>query len=208
MFEYIKNKFLKGNDHRNNERIAALNQKAQQLSLTQEYDLIDLYKMGFLKTFAIGQSITHVKAELVNLTNRDIRIKINPGTYFVSGGEHQNMVVRNQRKINLPANTTDDILVAASCINADRPIPTQQDRFQGLARVPDSLQRFLDHASHLDPMVVQAGVWAITDQYTERDIRNHLVNQDQFGISGSAISRGQIEEARRLLNDLNINHNL
>jgi len=208
MFDSIKNKLFRRKENLSKDQIDALNKKAQQLSPVQEYDLIDLYKMGFVKAFALGQSITHVKAELINISDRDIRIKINPGTYFVSGGNHQNMVVRNHRKITLPANTTDNILVAASCINADRPIPTQQDKFHGLDRVPDKLQRFLDHASHLDPMVVQAGVWAITDRYSENDIRSHLVNQDQFGTRGSAISRGQIEEARRVLNDLNIPHRL
>ena len=93
-------------------------------------------------------------------------------------------------------------------MNAEAPIPGERDRFYGVARVSDDLARFLEATTDVDPMVVQAGVWALTDGYSAQDVQSRLIARDQFGHTRQAVSDAQTAEAGRILDSLGIRHNL
>jgi hypothetical protein len=183
------------------ERLAKLNE-------SEEYDLIVLYQWGFVLARGTGQTITDIKAEVQNLTDKKLRVIIRPGTYFVSSGAHQNMVTRTEHRFRLYENATETVYVPASCINAESPIPGEHDRFHGVAKVSDNLTRFLERAGREDPMVIQAGVWALTDNYSQYEVQHKLMARSSRGDTRPAVSDEQVARARRILNELGIPNRL
>lgn len=158
-----------------------------ELNEDQEYDLVELWKYRVVLPKGTGQTITDIKAEIQNSTDKRLKVVIAPGTYFVSTGSHQNMVTRSDHRFTLPPQDTKRINVPASCINAELPIPSEEDMFHGVAKVSDQLVRFLENARGEDAMVVQAGVWALTDGYSGYQIQNKLVAQTPSGHRHSAV---------------------
>ena len=189
-------------------RIDRRTAKAAGLREDETYDLIFLHERGFVRARGTGQSITEIYGKVENLIRKKLKVVVNPGTYFLSSGSHQNMVTRTEYTFTLWPCSTQHLGIQASCINANRPIPGQSDRFYGVARVSDDLARFLEATQDTDPMVVQAGVWAITDGYSAHDVQTRLVAHDQYGNTRQAVSDAQIAEARRILDRLGINHKL
>ncbi|MGD1046998.1 MAG: hypothetical protein ABR936_16975 [Bacteroidota bacterium] len=193
---------------RKEKRIEQLTAKAVDLSEDQEYDLIFLYVKGFVRAMATGQSITEIYAEVENLIRKKLHVIVKPGTYFVSSGNHQNMVTRRDYSFTLFPCSSKRLNIDAACINASLAVPGKNDRFYGVRRVSDKLSKFLEASKNSDPMVVQAGVWALTDGYTANQVKTHLVARDQYGHTRQAVSDSHIEEARRILNNLSIHNNL
>ena len=181
MFRGMSNRLKQWKASRRERRIERLTARAADLSESQEYDLLFLHQKGFVRARATGQSITQIYGEVESLIRKTLRVVIKPGTYFVSSGNFQNMVTRSEYSFTLFPCSTKNVSINASCINAGRPIPTEKNRFYGVRRVSDNLARFLDATQNADPMVVQAGVWALTDNYTGYDIRTRLVARDQYG---------------------------
>jgi hypothetical protein len=72
------------------------------------------------------------------------------------------MVIYGRNSFVLYRNETKRIVLPATCINAKRPVPRDNDAFAGVARAKRALELFLRRAGGEDPMVIQAGVWAIT----------------------------------------------
>ncbi len=179
-------------------------------------DIVSLYRKGIIGVKATGQSITDIHAEVKSRVRVPLKVAVAHGTYFVSTGNHQNMVTRRRYRFDLDPMESRTIHVPAACINANLPIPQEKDGFKGVSRVPDKLSKFLEAAQDEDPMVVQAGVWAITDNYTAHQIQQHLRlrQSDRYGSVGSmhdagaAISDSQIARAREILNRLEIRTNL
>jgi hypothetical protein len=178
------------------------------LSESEEYDILYLWKYRFVLPCATGQSITHITAEIQNLTDKRLQVVIRPGTYFVSSGNHQNMVTRTRHSFRLTRSATVHIEVPASCINAECPVPDKNDRFRGVAKVSKDLIRFLGAAEDEHPMVIQAGVWAITDRYTKADVQRKLFVRDQSGRTWAAISDEQVATAKYILDELGIRNYL
>jgi hypothetical protein len=189
-------------------RINQRTEKAAKLREDETYDLIFLHERGFVRARATGQSITEIYAKVENLIRKKLKVIVKPGTYFLSSGSHQNMVTRTEYTFMLWPCSTQHLGIKSSCINASRPIPGRSDRFYGVARVSDDLARFLEATQDIDPMVVQAGVWAITDGYSAHDVQTRLVARDQYGNTRQAVSNAQITEARRILDRLGISHKL
>ncbi len=190
---------------RRTERLTA---RAAEIQEDTPYDLLFLHEKGFVRARGTGRSITEIYAQVENLIRKRLNIVIKPGTYFVSSGSHQNMVTRTEESFTIYPCTTRDLHIKASCINAEAPIPGGRDRFYGVAWVSDDLARFLEASKDADPMVVQAGVWALADGYSGHDVQSRLVAQDQFGHTRQAVSDAHIAEARRVLNRLGMRHNL
>jgi len=182
--------------------------RVAELSEDQEYDLIELWNYRFVLPRATGQTITHINAQVENRTEKRLRVLVKPGTYFVSSGGHQNMVARSEHRFTLRARSTEKIYVPASCINAALPIPGAQDQFHGVAKVSNDLVRFLEKARGEDDMVVQAGVWALTDGYSKYDIQTKLVARSSSGSSRPAVSDQQVARAKRILDELGIGNRL
>ncbi len=183
-------------------------------------DIVDLYKRGIITAKGTGQSITDICAEIVSRVTLPLKVSVPHGTYFVSRGNHQNMVTRKKYEFELRALGTERIRVPASCINASLPIPKESDRFSGVSRVPNNVRRFMEAAEREDAMVIQAGVWALTDGYSrdriQRTLRSRRVSS-RYGASlagamgpdeGPAISSPQIDRAKAILDRLQISHNL
>ena len=105
----------------------------------------------------------------------------------------------------------------ASCINASLPIPKESDRFRGVSRVSENVRRFMEAAEGEEAMVVQAGVWALTDGYSRSRIQQTLrTRRVRYGANagssgsdeGPAISIAQIDKAKAILTRLGIRNNL
>ena len=184
-------------------------------------DIVLLQRKGLVTARGTGQSIQEITAVITNRVREPLAVAIPHGTYFVSRGSHQNMVTRTPRRFVLQPLATERIRVAAACINAALPIPVSDDRFDGVARVPADLRRFLETAESEDAMTVQAGVWALTDHYDRAQILAHLrVRQTvtrrgdaDRGLpvaldTGPAISSRQIDRAKAILDRLGIRHRL
>lgn len=181
---------------------------AESLDPNAEHDVIELSEHGVVAVAGTGRNITQVQAKARNLIAKPLRVVIAPGTCFTSSGSHQNMVAVGATRFSLPPHGTEEITLAAACVNAERPIPTDADGFRGVHRVPAALTRFLQAAAGASAMVRQAGVWAITDGYTADQIRRHLVVPDRDGGNRPAISESDIAEARRLLDSVGVSHRL
>jgi hypothetical protein len=176
--------------------------------------LVFLSDKGFVSASGNGQSITKINARIENLVAFPIKVLIERGTYFKALGNHQNMVAREEYRLTLGPHQIKNIEISASCINAERPIPKKDNEFNGVSSVNNyNLTRFLEASKGRDPMVVQAGIWAITDGYTREKLKKRLINiPDRFSSSkfniAPAISDGQIDEAKRILDMLNILHSI
>lgn len=190
-------------------------------SLPEGYnDIVDLYKKGLVFAKGTGQSITDISAEITNRANSPLKVSVPHGTYFVSRGNHQNMVTRRKYEFELDPLDTENIRVPASCINASLPIPSEKDRFSGVSRVPNNVRRFMEAAEGEDAMVIQAGVWALTDGFSRQRIQRTLRTRrvsTRYGMhipgmlntdEGPAISDAQIDRAKVILDNLKIRHNL
>ena len=184
-----------------------LDERAAALLATTS-DVVTLHRAGILRASASGRTITRIAGEIGNLARCRAEVSIGPGTYFVSSGNHQNMVTCREYTFSLDGLETASFDVAAACINASLPIPGGRSRFRGVARVSDNLRRFLEAATGKSPMTIQAGVWAITDGYTAYQIETHLVSRDRYGNTRPAISMEEIAEAKRILDALGISHRL
>lgn len=182
--------------------------KIRLLKDDKPYDLIYLCKEGFVRAHATGQSITQIYGEIKNLLNKKIMVVIEPGTYFVAKGHYQNMVTREEYSLTLGPNDLHSVSINAACINADRPVPGEKDRFDGVKKVSSELTRFLMASRGCNTMTVQAGVWAITDNYSGSEVINRLFAQDLFGNRRQAVSEADVAEARKILKELGIENRL
>lgn len=183
-------------------RSARLERRAAGLAPDAVHELVDLHRSGFVRASATGQSITRVFAEVENLLARKLRVQASPGTAFVAIGAHQNMVTRRPCRFTLEPGGRHLMSIEASCLDAGRPIPGSADRFDGVRAAPAGVKRFVDAAQDADPMVVQAGVWALTDGYSASDVQRRLEQHDRWGRRVSAVSTSQIDQARRILEQL------
>jgi len=195
-------------------------------------DIVLLSDKQLLKAGATGQSITEVQADLTSRATIPLKVRIGYGAYFVSKGPCQNMAARKEYDLELGPKETKHLAVAATCINADRPIPGSNDKFRGVARISDNAVQFLQAAEREDAMTVQAGVWAITDNYTRHQVRHRLrtkqtlsllarLQSEPFGPNAArfgmgitlaehcgVISEDDIDKAEAILDNLGITHRL
>ena len=200
--------FKEWQSDRRERRIEKLTAKAAHLDENQQYDLLFLHEGGFIRAKGSGQSITKIYAELENLIRKKLHVVVKPGTYFVSSGGHQNMATNKKYTLTLYPCSTQQIEISATCINADRPIPGKGDRFYGVARVSDEVARFLEATNNEDPMVVQAGVWTLTDNYSRYDVISRLISKDESGNSWHPVTHEHCDRAKAILEQLGIAHNL
>ncbi len=191
---------------RDERRIDRLTEQADDLDENRQYDLLFLHERGFVRAKGSGQSITRVHAEVENLIRKKLRVVVMPGTYFVSRGGHQNMATTDEYTFTLYPCSTERVGISAACINADRPIPGVKDKFQGVARVSDSVARFLAASRGEDPMVIRAGVWTLTDAYTREAVIHHLIARDRDGNTTHPITDRHCSQAKAILDRLGVAH--
>lgn len=189
-------------------RTDRLTARAAELKDDQPYDLLFLHQRGFVRAQGNGQTITRIHAAVENLIRKRLRVVVQPGTYLVASGSHQNMVTTAEYTFALSPCETHALWLDAACINADRPIPGKNDRFRGVAQVAEPVRRFLQASRGEDPMVIQAGVWTLTDGYSREAIISHLVSRDSKGNTWHPITVAHCERARAILDELGIAHRL
>jgi hypothetical protein len=193
---------------RKERRIAKLTELAADLRDDQQYDLLFLHRRGFVRARGSGQSISAIYADVENLIRKRVRVVIKPGTYFVSSGGHQNMATTTDHTFTLHPCATEHLKMSAACINANRPIPGKSDKFRGIARLPDEVSRFLEAAKGEHSMVIQAGVWTLTDKYSRHAVINHLISRDNRGNTSHPITHEHCDKAKEILERLGIPHRL
>jgi len=189
-------------------RIEGLTAQATDLKEGQQYDLLFLHERGVVRVKGSGQSITKIYAAVENLIRKELRVVVKPGTYFVSSGGHQNMATTTEYTFTLYPCRTEHLGISAVCINANRPIPGKKDRFSGVARVSNEVARFLEASMNEDPMVIQAGVWTLTDNYSRYDVINHLISRDSLGNTSHPVTHDHCDKAKAILEKLEIPHRL
>ncbi len=182
--------------------------KANKLSDDQFHDILGLWAIRVVNILAKGKSITEVYVDIENRLDRPINILIPHGTYFVAQGNHQNMVTRKEYLLKIKPNGTRFINVPATCINAGREIPSSKDSFRGVKKVPDHVKRFLKETDGCDPMIIQAGVWYLTDNLSREEIKSRLTTREMTGGHYSGISDYDIDNAQRVLERLGIHSKL
>jgi hypothetical protein len=85
---------------------------------TSYNDVVDLYKKGLISAVGTGQSITDISAEIRSRVNVPLKASVAHGTYFVSRGNHQNMVTRRKYQFDLRPQATERINdTRQSCIS-------------------------------------------------------------------------------------------
>jgi len=189
-------------------RIERLTAQAADLTKDQRYDLLFLHQRGFVRAKGSGQSITNIYVDVENLIRKELRVIVAPGTYFVSSGQHQNMATTTEYTFTLYPCSTQHLNIRATCINANLPIPGKADRFCGVARVTDNVARFLEASKNEGPMVIQAGVWTLTDNLTRHDVINHLISRDNLGFTSHPVTDDDCDRASDILDELGISHRL
>lgn len=193
---------------RKERRIERLTAQAADLKDGEQYDLLFLHKRGFVRAKGSGQSITRIYADVENLIRKTVRVVVKPGTYFVSSGGCQNMATTAEYTFTLYPCATERLGINAACINANLRIPGKEDSFYGVARVSDDVARFLEASKNEDPMVIQAGVWTLTDNYSRYDVINHLISKDNRGNTWHPVTNDHCDKARAILEKLGIAHRL
>jgi hypothetical protein len=161
----------------------------------QEYDLIFLCNAKIVTISGLGHSLQRISLKITNLCERRLIVVIALGTYFVSTGNYQSMAARDVQRVTLAAHQTTQTWIDVVCINATLPIPTERDLFTNIRMVDETLRRFLHAAQREHPMTIQAGVWAITDRMSRKQIRTRV----------AAISETSTNRAWVILRQNNIN---
>jgi len=178
--------------------------RRNELEEDKEYDILFLYQKKYVNVHGFGDGIASIEARISNSTPISIKAVVPPGIYFLSGGNHQNMVIRYRHVVTLKPKESEVFEFYASCMNAERPIPGGNDRFSGIGRAPDRLTRFLEAATRADELTVQAGVWVLTDNYSPSQIKRRLTIRGKDGIAHAAIEDKNIAEALQLLKGLGL----
>ena len=172
----------------------------------REYNLLELFEKGCIDIRAAGSGITSLTIHVTNLTDLTIKTIITPGTYFIAQGPHQHMVLYNPYRFVLGKKESKTLSVKAACLDADRPTPSDLDLFNGVARTTDQIIAFLDRSKTMNQMTIQAGIWAIINSYTPKDIQQRVVAAPRS--STPAISLPQIKAAKDVLDELGIPNRL
>jgi hypothetical protein len=80
-----------------------------------------------------------------------------------------------------------------------------------VAKADESLILFLQRARRKNPRIIQAGVWAVTDNFSAHDIAPALATTVASSVEARrqiSISRRQIRAAKRILDKLSIGNRL
>ena len=193
---------------RRERQLEKLTLQAADLNEDQDHDLLVLQQREVVQVFGSGISDRQLSAEIVNLIRRTLRAVIRPGTFFVAEGQHQHMVTRCPYSVTLPPCTATTISIDAASLEASRPTPTLGDRFSGAHSASKEIRRFLEATQDARWIVVQAGLWALTDNYSEYDIRTRLAAKDPDGDDRQGIAQKDFFEAKRILDKLDLIHRL
>jgi len=86
---------------REEKRVDRLTTRAATLSDSDDHDMVELARQGFVRVTTEGLNITGVHVTVESQINKPVRMVMPAGTQFVSDGAHQNMVSSHPVRIDL-----------------------------------------------------------------------------------------------------------
>ncbi|NOX51308.1 MAG: hypothetical protein GXP16_12360 [Gammaproteobacteria bacterium] len=168
---------------------------AQQLSEGEFYEADWLVEKHIIGIKAVGHSITELNLDVQNFSERKIKVLLPRGIYFPARGGHQNMVSTREVVFRLKPGGCKFFAVQVACLNAHREIPSEQDGFGRLKRADAEVAKFIEVACNEAPMVLQAGIWALTDGLNRSELRRRLVANGGVSTHRQVISDRDIDSA-------------
>jgi len=193
---------------RNDRKYAKLTAKFSDIAEGKNHDISYLDRCGVIRVNGTGYSISRINVSVENKIIKGISIKINVGTIFLSRGSHQNMASVKEYNFSLEPRSSLSFDVDVVCVNADRPIPGEHNRFLGVSMVSEAVVRFIVASRDEDAIVRQVGVWTLTDHYSRTRIMKNISSKDDNGNVIYPITHQHCDRAKAILNTLKIRHSL
>lgn len=178
--------------------------KARALDPDRYHDIVDLWSMRAVDIRGMGSSLTKLDVHVTNRLGQPVKIVVARGTAFAAAGNHQNMVVVQEHVFHLPPHSSKYFSVRVACLNAHRDIPNSRDGFRGVSKADTRVVGYIDAARNKSDMVLQAGVWAITDGLDRRALKHRLIDVESLRGKGSIIDDHVVNEAAAILRRLQI----
>ena len=157
---------------------------------------------GLVTAVVTGEGLSSVKVKLTRPKGRLCRVRISPGTFFLSDGTVQNMVVTEEREFDLTESRRCEASVSTSCAQMSKPEPGGTDTFRvGPPTTSKVLKRLLEVAVEAGASEVakQVATWVVTDNPSRRDLDETYQSGFGFGGGEPAADDEEIEEAHELL---------
>jgi hypothetical protein len=177
---------------------------AAELSETEFYDADWLLDNHIISISAVGRTITEIDLDVQNLSDRKLKVLMPRGVYFPARGGHQNMVNTREVVFRLKPQGSKFVAVQVACLNANLEIPGADDNFHGIGRARKDVTRFIEAARNESPMVLQAGIWALTDGLNRLQLKERLVNESGPRVGRHSISDSDIDTAGLILAKLHL----
>lgn len=177
------------------------------LARMQPRSVFELLAEGAIEVSARGAGIEAMRLELRRHAPHEIAVAIPVGTFFVTGGDAQNMIATRASVVHLVDDLPTEANVAAACANRSRPIPHEDDTFH-LELAPnvrelEALAPLLERAD-ASTSVAQAAVWIVTDD-ADYDALGLLVRSIDGGFTGTrAIVESDAIRALKLCADAGV----
>lgn len=148
------------------------------------YPVTSLMDEGLVEVRTRGKSISELVLTARRLTDRELSVLVQAGTFFRSHNSGtQNMVSTGLAKLTLRDDEWHDLTVYVACANRTRAIPRGSDTFdiadappnRDLVKVTQALE-----AAGVGYSVRQAAVWFITDDASWQDLGILQTGQMRF----------------------------
>jgi hypothetical protein len=151
--------------------------EAGKLAQGEEISLTDAMQRGWVSSHIVGDDLQNVSLTVERRVHRPLRVSIPAGTYFVSGGDAQNMVACEDNTADLTSSTSAAISVGAACANFNLEQPDSSNTFSVRASHPDpKLRKLLAVIARENPgsRETQLAIWSITDDPSRDDVAAHI----------------------------------
>ncbi|MCL1823964.1 MAG: hypothetical protein FWG44_07145 [Oscillospiraceae bacterium] len=162
-------------------------------------DYISLTEAGYISVAITGNRIDVTDVSVLNHSDKIITVLIPIGAYFKADNDSvQDMAVRTPAVITIFPNVEAVLEVDTCCMNIHKNIPDSGNSFTA-GFLPDSQSKLKDTLTFLDLenesfAVTQAAVWLITDNASDYDLLNTLVQDG----GESIISRSNLDKAKEI----------
>jgi hypothetical protein len=152
--------------------------KARQLEKGDEIRLTRAISRHLVTVRTNGDGLQNVSVTIKRLVKRPLKIDLPVGTYFVSGGDSQNMVSCEADTADLTDSDSADLTVRAACANFYLAQPDQDNRFQVRDAHPNrSLRKLLKVIGQENPSSISAqlAIWSLTDNPSRDEASGHVM---------------------------------
>lgn len=163
--------------------------------------ILDAVKSDMVEIDIVGSGIRSISLRIRRLVDRQVKVKIPAGSFFVCRGAAQNMVTRESKHISLYDNIWKTVAIPVACANRSRRIPGKDDRYD-LQESPNQaelarLMPLLDKAG-ASYDIEQAAVWIVTDNADYSDLGLLVRNSPGMLVFGGTRVIDENEAARAM----------